>query len=230
MDLLPKEQTNPEPKAQVSRDLSPQLITILTTEHYNLQNGRASTIADAGGRAGLFISAVSTALVALAFIGQVSNFQVPFFVFSLILFPTLFFLGIVTFERTLQSTIEDVLYARGMSRLRHLFLEYAPDLRPYFILSTSDDAAATLQKIGMGHTYWQILLGTPGTIAVITSVIGGTFIGLLLDAIFRLPFEICVGAGIICFLASVGFSLWYHKHKFFRAIQDQPTLFPGSLQ
>jgi hypothetical protein len=169
MNLLPNE--------QAGRDLSPQLVSILTTEHYNLQNGRASTISDASGRANLFISAVSTTLIALAFIGQASSFGTAFFVFSLALFPTLYFLGIVTFERTLQSTIEDILYTRGMSRLRHLFLEYAPETKPYFILSASDDTAATLERMGMVVTSWQILLGTPGTIAVITSVIGGTFVG-----------------------------------------------------
>jgi hypothetical protein len=219
MDLLPKE--------QAGRELSPQLVSILTTEHYNLQNGRASTIADASGRASLFISAVSMTLVALAFIGQASSFGKAFFVFSLILFPTLWFLGTVTFERTLQSAIEDILYARGMSRMRHLFLEHAPDLKPYFVLSTSDNPVATLGKLGMVANYWQISLGTPGTIAVITSVIGGTFIGLLFDALFTLPLLACVSVGAVFFLINVGFSLWYHRHKVLRAIESIPTLFPG---
>jgi hypothetical protein len=134
----------------------------------------------------------------------------------------------VTFKRTLQSTIEDILYARGMSRLRHLFLEYAPDMKPYFILSASDDAAATLKRMGMEATLWQILPGTPGTIAVITSVIGGTFVGLLLDALFTPPLLVCVSAGIVFFLASVGFSLWYHRLNLYRTIQSPPTLFPDS--
>lgn len=222
MDLLPNK--------QAGRDLSPQLVTILTTEHYNLQNGRASTIADASGRASLFIGAVSMTLVAVAFIGQASGFGTAFFVFSLILFPTLWFLGMVTFERTLQSAIEDILYARGMSRLRHLFLEHAPDLKPYFVLSTSDDAAATLGKLGMAATYWQISLGTPGTIAVITGVIGGTFVGLLFERIFASPLQVCVVAGIVFFLVSVGFSFWYHKRKVLLALENVPTLFPGPVE
>ena len=218
------------PNQQASHDLSPQIVSILTTEHYNLQNGRASTISDANGRASLFISAVSTILVALAFIGQASNFGKAFFLFSLILFPTLYLLGIVTFERTLQSTIEDILYARGMSRLRHLFLEHAPDLKPYFTLSTSDDIAATLKKMGMGATFWQIMLGTPGTIAVINSVIGGTFVGLLLDALFAPPLFACVTIGSVFFLTSAGISLWYHWQKMHHIIYDQPPLFPLSSE
>ena len=42
-------------------ELSSQLLTILTTEHYNLQMGRSMTVADANGRCTLFIGAVSGA-------------------------------------------------------------------------------------------------------------------------------------------------------------------------
>ena len=227
MDALPEE--------KIGRDLSPQLVSILTSEHYNLQNGRANTISDASGRANLFISAVSTTLVALAFIGQASNFGNAFFTFSFILFPTLYFLGMVTFERTLQSTIEDIVYARGMSRLRHLFLEHAPDMKPYFILSSSDDTFATLRKTSMGANFWQILLGTAGTIAIITSVIAGTIAGLAFERIFSrpdfsglLPLSVCVG--IICFLANAGFSLLYHWRKINREVQSLPTLFSSSTK
>ena len=41
--------------AQAPRDLSPQVIAIVTTEHYNLQSGRAMTISDANGRASVFL-------------------------------------------------------------------------------------------------------------------------------------------------------------------------------
>jgi hypothetical protein len=211
---------------QVPRELSPQIVSILTTEHYNLQNGRANTISDASGRANLFIGAVSITLVALGFFGQAAGFGTPFFIFSLILFPTLYFLGFVTFERTLQSTIEDITYARGMSRLRHLFLEYAPDLAPYIILSSTDDAAVTLGKMGMQATPWQIILGTAGTIAVVNSVVGGAFIGLLL-VFFKIPLLIGVISGIVFFATSTSLCLWYNGRAIYRAMESIPTLFPA---
>jgi hypothetical protein len=54
-------------------ELSSQLVTMLTTEHYNLQTGRSMTVADANGRCTLFIGAVSGALIAIAFTGQASH-------------------------------------------------------------------------------------------------------------------------------------------------------------
>src|SRR5437870_11875768 len=120
-------------------ELSSQLVTIMTTEHYNLQTGRSMTISEANGRSSLFVGAVSSGLVALAFVGQLSHLGTAFFVFSLVVLPTLVFMGLVTFERVLQSGSADITYARGVNRIRHLYLEYAPQLQPYFILSAHDD-------------------------------------------------------------------------------------------
>ena len=220
-----------------NHDLAPQLVSILTTEHYTLQSGRASTIADASSRASLFLGTVSTTLVALAFVGQISHLGIAFFVFSLILFPSLFFLGLVTFERTLQSSIEDTIYARGINRLRHLYLEYAPEMRRYFILSDHDDTEGIMVNTAMKRSRWQLLLSTPGTISVINSVIGGTFLGLLLDVLIvsflqmLIPFSllVCIGVGIIFFLLSVGWHQRYQSQQRTRAMQTIPTLFPSRV-
>ena len=67
-------------------ELSPQMVTMITTEHYNLQTGRSMTVGDSNGRSTLFIGAVSGTLIAIAFIGQASHMGTAFFVFSLVLF------------------------------------------------------------------------------------------------------------------------------------------------
>ena len=50
-------------------DAKPAWITLLTTEHYNLQTQRAATIGEANGRASVFLGAVSAGLIALGFHG-----------------------------------------------------------------------------------------------------------------------------------------------------------------
>jgi hypothetical protein len=52
---------------------------------------------------------------------------------ALVLLPTLLFLDLVTFERALELGIEDYIYAAGMSRIRHLYVEMVP--RPRSTLS-----------------------------------------------------------------------------------------------
>src|SRR5215471_15479530 len=185
---------------QKSRELSPQLVSIMTTEHYNLQTGRAMTISDANGRASLFLGTVSTSLVALAFVGGLSRSGAgvgqAFYLFGLVLFPSLAFLGLVTFERVLQSGIEDLRYARGINRIRHLYQEHAPEMRPYFVLSAHDDEVGVMGNSAMHWGVWQTFLSTAGMIAVINSVIVGAFVGLLLSALFAaLPLGVAIGAG-----------------------------------
>ncbi len=51
----------------------PSLIQIMTTEHYNLQAGRSLTLSDANGRAGFFLGTVSSSLIALAFVGNITH-------------------------------------------------------------------------------------------------------------------------------------------------------------
>src|SRR5690242_554348 len=117
----------------------PYLVQIMTTEHYTLQTGRSIVISDAQGRASLFLSTVSSTLVALAFVGNISHLGREFFVFALVLFPSLFFLGLATFDTVLQSAIEEKIYVRGINRIRHLYGEIVPQSQPYFILPTHDD-------------------------------------------------------------------------------------------
>jgi hypothetical protein len=114
---------------QNSLELSSQLVTMMTTEHYTLQSAQAQEVSDINGRSSLFIGAVSSTLIALAFVGQISHLGTAFFVFSLVLFPSLFFMGLVTFEWVLQATNTIIIYERGINRIRHLYLEWPVDMK-----------------------------------------------------------------------------------------------------
>ncbi len=201
-------------------ELSSQTVTILTTEHYNLQTGRSMTVADANGRCTLFIGAVSGALIAIAFTGQASHMGTAFFVFSLVLLPSLFLMGLITFERVLQSGIEDLTYARGITRIRRLYLESAPQLRPYFLLSADDKSRQPMLKVGLHPSWWQIFLTTAGMIAAINSVLIGVFIGLLLSALFTFPLLACTSAGVVTFLVSFSILQRYQWGQWRRLEQD----------
>src|SRR5438552_12353475 len=207
-------------------ELSSQLVSINTTEHYNLQAGRSMAIAETNGRSSLFVGAVSSGLIALAFVGQISHLGTAFYVFSLVVIPTLFFMGLITFERVLQSGLADFMYARGINRIRHLYLEYAPQMQPYFILSSHDDREETLEHEAMHTSWWQVFLSTAGMIAVSNSVLVGSFVGLLL-ATFTLPLRVCTSAGVVAFLVSVGIQQRYQSGQWMRVERNVPALFPS---
>jgi hypothetical protein len=211
---------------QFPAELSSQLVSIITTEHYNLQTGRSITTAETNGRSSLFVGAVSSGLIALTFVGQISHLGTAFFVFSLVIIPTLVFMGLITFERLLQSGSTDILYAQGVNRIRHLYLEYAPQLQPYFMLSTSDDREETLSHEEMSTSWVQVFFNAAGMIAVINSVLIGSFMGLLL-AVFSLPLWICTSAGVVAFLVSVVIQQRYQWSQWMRLGRKLSTLFPS---
>jgi predicted small integral membrane protein len=135
-------------------ELSSQLVSIMTTEHYNLRMALSMNTSEITGRSSLFVGAVSSGVIALAFVGQVSHLAAAFFVFSLVVIAALFMMGLFTFERVLESSNTQFMYARGINRIRHLYLEYAPQMRPYFILSSHDDLEGTLGDMGVMNSSW----------------------------------------------------------------------------
>jgi hypothetical protein len=161
------------------------------------------TIQDVNGRSSLFVGAVSSGLIALAFVGQIAHLGSAFYGFSLVVLPTLLLMGLITFERVLQADLSDNIYTRGINRLRHLYLEYAPQMQPYFILSAHDDWQGISGFEAMHPLWLQFFLSMPGMIAVINGVLAGSFVGLLLAA-FSLPLWTCTGVGAVAFLVSVG--------------------------
>jgi hypothetical protein len=217
------EQQNNE---QQSLELSSQLVSIMTTEHYNLQTGRSMTTAEINGRSTLFVGAVSSGLIALTFVGQIAHLGTAFFVFSLIIIPTFWFMGLLTFERVLQAGSADLIYASGINRIRHLYLEFAPQMQPYFILLTHDDREGILGHEAMTSSWLQVFFNMAGMIAVINSVLAGSFVGLLLAA-FTFPLWVVTSAGVVTFLLSEAIHQCYQWRQKMRLARTLPVLFPS---
>ncbi len=154
-------------------------VTVLTTEHFTLQGARAATISESTGRATMFLSAVSGGLVALGLVATATGVGAAFYAFALVLLPTLAFVGLVTFERVLQSGIEDHGYARRIARLRAYYFDAAPELAPY-LMSVNPSERLAVQ--GIWARPFQKFLTVAGMVAVITAVLAGSAVGVLAAA------------------------------------------------
>jgi hypothetical protein len=63
-------------QARLAQTLSGRLgpaATFATTEHFNLQTARSITVSESNGRASIYLAALSSNLIALAFIGETSR-------------------------------------------------------------------------------------------------------------------------------------------------------------
>ena len=124
-----------------------ELLSALTTEHFTLQGARSQTVSESVGRATLYVMSVSSTLIALGFLAQISEVGDTFNVFALTALPTLYVLGLFTYLRLVESAAEDFLYGRAINRIRHYYLELAGEERQ---LSCS---AATTTRAGCSPTW-----------------------------------------------------------------------------
>ncbi len=162
--------------AGTGADPRPAAVTFATTEHFTLQSARSATIAEATGRANMFLGAVSGGLVALGLVATATRVGAAFDAFGLIILPALAFVGLVTFERVLQSGVEDHGYARRIARLRSYYFDTAPELTPYLL---SVPRAERLRVQGLWSGRWQGFFTVAGMVAVVTAVLAGCAAGLL---------------------------------------------------
>jgi hypothetical protein len=166
----------------------------VTTEHFVLQGARAATIAESTGRASMFLSAVSGGLVALGLVATASSLGAAFYGFGLVLLPTLTFVGLVTFARTLQTSIEDTEYARRIALLRGYYFEHAPEIARY-LLSVPPAERLHMQRVPGDR--WQGYRTVAGMVAVITAVLAGSTAALAAILIFDHSLTAAVISGAV---------------------------------
>jgi hypothetical protein len=184
--------------------------TFATTEHFNLQTARSITVSEANGRASIYLATLSSTLIALAFIGQMSRLGASFFAFALILLPVLAFVGIVTFLRLVQSSIEDSAYARRIGLVRDFYVRLSPELEPYLLVVRSSEAQGLTERSRLAPSAWQLTLTTAGMVAVVNSVVVAAVAGLGLAAAGVTPLAIPLASGAV--VGAAGLTLQQRHH------------------
>lgn len=156
-------------------------LQILATEHWGLLATRSMLWNEIFTRAGMFLTTLSAATVAIALVAQASEFGPEFRLFAVIVLPVVLFLGVATHARLGVASEQEIWSVVGMNRLRYAYMEIAPDLEPYFINSHYDDFPGLLQSSGQ-YTRVRpsmIITSTPLIVAVLNAVIAGVLVALL---------------------------------------------------
>jgi hypothetical protein len=204
-----------------------QLLTALTTEHFGLAGARAQATGESSARAALYISAVSSTLVALGFIGQITEVGDTFKIFALTALPTLYVLGLFTFIRTVESGVEDLMMGRAINRIRNYYLEIAGEHARYFMLSGHDDAQGVIRNMGVALERRQQYFTTGTMIAVINSVVGGAALAIAVGTFTGAPLGICTGVGGVFAIISVARLLRIENRKYHEMGGFTEVLFPS---
>ena len=109
-------------------------LQVLSTEHWSLLASRSLAWNESFSRAGMFLSALSGAIVALALVAQASDFGEGFRLFALVILPVVLFIGITTLLRLGIANYHDGLTVIGMNRIRAAYFERVPEVQRYFVI------------------------------------------------------------------------------------------------
>ena len=175
------EATAGERSADHSELGSEELTAILQTEEFVLQGARASTISESSARATIYLSSVSSGLIAIALTAQISRIGDAFYVLGLCVLPTLAFLGLVSYLRVMQTGIDDLASAAAIARIREHYASLDP--RYSSILPFSIDDRRPHMSLAVSHSSrWQLLFTAASMISIVTSILAGATVGLALSA------------------------------------------------
>jgi hypothetical protein len=181
--------------------ISPAMrLQILSTEHWSLLATRSLAWNESFSRAGMFLSALSGAIVALALVAQASAFGEGFTLFALVILPAVLFVGVATFIRLGASNYHDATCVIGMNRIRAAYLELAPDLERYFVMSAHDDARGIGISMGVDPRVsapLHVIAATPTVVSTLNSIIVASLAGLIaLQAGAPIPVALVAGLGL----------------------------------
>jgi hypothetical protein len=201
---------------------------MLTTEHWSLLATRSMSWNEAFSRAAMFLSVLSGATVALALVAQATSFGENFSLFALLLLPVVLFVGVTTFVRLVQVNREDGYWVVGMNRLRHAYMELAPDIEAYFVTGSSDDQPGVMRTFAASPRASPIAHGfvtTPGMIGTVVAFVAGVLAAVAALRI-GLTMSVSIAAGALVFIAALAILAWYTYRALVSLPADLPPHFP----
>jgi hypothetical protein len=204
-------------------------LQILSTEHWSLLASRSLAWSEVFGRTGMFLSALSGAIVALALVGQGTGFGETFVWFAIVILPVVLFLGVTTVIRLGASNYHDSRCVIGMNRIRGAYLELAPELAPYFVMSPNDDIRGLTITMAFPpgqNQFAQMLAATPTVVAVVNAVIVGVLAGLVAVQLGLLG-EVALGASVVGFVLTFLTHAAWGRAAIARAQARVEPLFPS---
>jgi hypothetical protein len=203
-------------------------LQILSTEHWSLLASRSLAWNESFARAGMFLSTLSGAMVALALVAGLDKTGDAFFLFAIVLLPIVLFIGLATLLRLGAANRHDAICVIGMNRIRGAYLELAPELAPYFVMSPHDDPRGmhVTQVVPSNLGNWQfIAASTPFLVTVINAVVAAAIAATIALRIDALP-GASLGLALVVFAVFMFTQARISRRNMLRVQSELRPMFP----
>ena len=179
----------------------------MTAEHSALLNARSLVGSELSFRAGLYFAALSSSVVALGFVSQRGQ---SLTLFSLIILPVIFFLGLFTYGRMLQNAVQFLIAGHNIDRIRGFYREIDPTHSELFHEIHPNDSG--LMALGIFHLKWQGFLAATTMVVIVNAAVAGTAIAILVASIVAVPTWAVAAFGVFVALC-VAAAFMLHQMK-----------------
>lgn len=202
-------------------DAKPAWVTLLTTEHYNLQTQRASTISETNGRASIFLGSVSAGLIALGFQSSEVDRSGATTVFQVLVLSALAFLGVTTFLRCLETAIDDWQFMVRITGLRAVYAQLVPELAELLLVAAGAEQSSAM--LTPRRQPFQLMLTVAGSLAVITGLLIGADVGVVVYGLTG-QLWVAVGVGGVAGIGAVVAGIWFQRARWAGATATTSSL------
>lgn len=194
------------------------LLTALTTEHFVLQTARSATVAEAVGRATIFLSTVSAALIGLGFAAGSTRLVAPYLGAVL---PTLLVIGGLTFVRLVETGVENMVNVIRIRKIRAYYHQRIAAGTDFFAdasrATDSGTAARAITGTMLGAGLWPLLSTSAALIGALNSLLIGVGAVLLLGPLAGVDDAVSIAVGVVTAVASFGAHLRFISWSFDRS-------------
>jgi hypothetical protein len=187
-------------------DRSSAFFNALLTEQFVQQSVRGVTVSESSSRASLYMFTLSSALIAYGFLADTDVAAA----YLGVVLPIVFLLGIFTWERLVQTALEDVIAVGVIQRIRRYYATLLPGAEHFFPQPTNRTAVHELLDIGTRSSWRGVMFTASSAILTVNCIVGGTGIALALhEAGLMKATSIVIGvlAGLVIFIALASYQL-----------------------
>ena len=204
-------------------------LQVLATEHWGLLATRSMVWNEMFARAGMFLTTLTGAVVALALVAQATKFSTGFLIFALAVLPVVLFVGFASVVRMGRANYYDSLCVVGMNRIRHAYLQLTPEVEPFLVMATHDD----IDSINISSGYRPgaslvggVLVSSTFVMTVVTAVVGAA-IGAVIAQLLGATTAWSVAAGAAGFLIMFGLQTWFAYREISSGMRAYQPMFPA---
>lgn len=172
-------------------DPNAAFFSALLTEHFVLQSLRGVTVTESSTRASIYLMTLSSTLVAYGFLAR-SSYAIGYLA---VVIPVITLLGVFTYIRLVQTSLEDVVALEAIQRIRRWYGGILPGADAYFPVPGGPRAPNEMLDIHRRASWTGVFYTLSSAIGAVNSVVAGAGVALLITAIA--PTGPAIGIGIV---------------------------------